>query len=166
MDTSRLKKFAIEARQELMGIIGAKLELIRKTNSLAWRDNPKAMKALEGLIKEIGIEQTIEQVSYIWFNRFVALRFMDIHHYTKIGVVSPAEGQTQPELLSEAKAGYIDDNIVSNETKQRILGLLNGTIQSPKPQEEVYQLLLVSYCNALINNYLLYLKGLRIILNF
>ena len=148
MDTSRLKKFAIEARQELMGIIGAKLELIRKTNSLAWRDNPKAMKALEGLIKEIGIEQTIEQVSYIWFNRFVALRFMDIHHYTKIGVVSPAEGQTQPELLSEAKAGYIDDNIVSNETKQRILGLLNGTIQSPKPQEEVYQLLLVSYCNA------------------
>ena len=148
MDTSRLKKFAIEARQELMGIIGAKLELIRKTNSLAWRDNPKAMKALEGLIKEIGVEQTIEQVAYTWFNRFVALRFMDVHHYTKIGVVSPAEGQTQPELLSEAKAGYIDDNIVSNETKQRILGLLNGTIQSPKSQEEVYQLLLVSYCNA------------------
>lgn len=148
MDTSRLKKFAIEARQELMGIIGAKLELIRKTNSLARRDNPKTMRALEGLIKEIGVEQTIEQVSYIWFNRFVALRFMDIHHYTKIGVVSPAEGQTQPELLSEAKAGYIDDNIVSNEIKQRILGLLNGTIQSPKPQEEVYQLLLVSYCNA------------------
>lgn len=148
MDTSKLKKFAIEARQELMGIIGAKLELIRKTNSLAWRDNPKAMNALEGLIKEIGVVQTIEQVAYIWFNRFVALRFMDVHHYTKIGVVSPAEGQTQPELLSEAKAGYIDDNIVRNETKQRILGLLNGTIQSTIPQEEAYQLLLVSYCNT------------------
>lgn len=148
MDTSKLKKFAIAARQELMGIVGAKMELVRKENSLAWRDNPKAMKALEGLIKEIGEEQTIEQVAYTWFNRFIALRFMDVHHYTKIGVVSPTEGQTQPEVLSEAKAGYIDDNIVPNETKQRISGLLNGTIQSPKPQEEVYQLLLVSYCNA------------------
>lgn len=148
MDTSKLKKFAIEARQELMGIVGAKLELVRKTNSLAWRDNPKAMKALEGLIKEIGVEQTIEQVAYTWFNRFVALRFMDVHHYTKIGIVSPAEGQTQPEILSEAKGGYIDDNIVPNETKQRISGLLNGTIQSPTPQEDIYQLLLVSYCNA------------------
>lgn len=148
MDTSKLKKFAIAARQELMGIVGAKMELVRKENSLAWRDNPKAMKALEGLIKEICEEQTIEQVAYTWFNRFIALRFMDVHHYTKIGVVSPTEGQTQPEVLSEAKAGYIDDNIVPSDTKQRILGLLNGTIQSPKPQEEVYQLLLVSYCNA------------------
>ena len=148
MDTSKLKKFAVEARKSLMGTVGAKLKLVLAENSFERRNNPKAIKALEGLIKEIGEEQTIEKVAYIWFNRFIALRFMDVNHYTKIGVVSPVEGQTQPEVLSEAKTGYIDANVVSDEVKQRILGLLDGAISSPKPQEEVYRLLLVSYCNA------------------
>ena len=148
MDTSKLKKFAVEARKSLMGIVGAKLKLVLAENSFESRDNPKAIKALKGLISEIGEEQTIEKVAYTWFNRFIALRFMDVNHYTKIGVVSPVDGQTQPEILSEAKAGYIDTNIVSDEVKQRVLGLLNGTISSPQPQEEVYRLLLVSYCNA------------------
>ena len=148
MDTSKLKKFAVEARKSLMGTVGAKLKLVLAENSFERRNNPKAIKALEGLIKEIGEEQTIEKVAYTWFNRFIALRFMDVNHYTKIGVVSPVEGQTQPEVLSEAKAGYIDTNVVSDEAKQRILGLLDGAISSPKSQEEVYRLLLVSYCNA------------------
>lgn len=148
METSKLKKFAVDARKSLMGTVGAKLKLVLAENSFERRNNPKAIKALEGLIKEIGEEQTIEKVAYIWFNRFIALRFMDVNHYTKIGVVSPVEGQTQPEVLSEAKAGYIDATIVSDEAKQRILGLLDGAISSPKPQEEVYRLLLVSYCNA------------------
>ena len=99
MDTSKLKKFAIEARKSLMGIVAAKLDLVLGVNSFERRNNPQAIKALEGLIKEIGKEQTIEKVAYTWFNRFIALRFMDVNHYTKIGVVSPAKGQTQPEVL-------------------------------------------------------------------
>lgn len=148
MDTSKLKKFAIEARKSLMGIVAAKLDLVLEANSFERRNNPQAIKALEGLIAEIGKEQTIEKVAYTWFNRFIALRFMDVNHYTKIGVVSPAEGQTQPEVLSEAKAGYVDKQVVSADVEQRISGLLNGAISSPKPQEEVYKLLLVAYCNA------------------
>lgn len=148
MDTSKLKKFAIEARKSLMGIVAAKLDLVLEANSFERRNNPQAIKALEGLIAEIGKEQTIEKVAYTWFNRFIALRFIDVNHYTKIGVVSPAEGQTQPEVLSEAKAGYVDKQVVSADVEQRISGLLNGAISSPKPQEEVYKLLLVAYCNA------------------
>ncbi len=148
MDTSKLKKFAIKARKSLMGIVAAKLDLVLEANSFERRNNPQAIKALEGLIAEIGKEQTIEKVAYTWFNRFIALRFMDVNHYTKIGVVSPAEGQTQPEVLSEAKAGYVDKQVVSADAEQRISGLLNGAISSPKPQEEVYKLLLVAYCNA------------------
>lgn len=148
MDTSKLKKFAVEARKSLMGIVGAKLDLVLEANSFERRNNPQAIKALEGLIKEIGKEQTIEKVAYTWFNRFIALRFMDVNHYTKIGVVSPAEGQTQPEVLSEAKGGYVDKQVVPAEVEQRISGLLSGAISSPKPQEEVYKLLLVAYCNA------------------
>lgn len=148
MDTSKLKKFAIEARKSLMGIVGAKLDLVLEANSFERRNNPQAIKALEGLIAEIGKEQTIEKVAYTWFNRFIALRFMDVNHYTKIGVVSPAEGQTQPEVLSEAKGGYVDKQVVPADVEQRISGLLSGAISSPKPQEEVYKLLLVAYCNA------------------
>lgn len=148
MDTAKLKKFAIEARKELMSVIGAKMELVLQENSFARRDNPKAVKALDGLIGEIGREQAVEQVAYTWFNRFVALRFMDAHHYTPIGVVSPVEGQTQPEILAEAKAGYIDEKFVSAEVKQRIIGFLNGSISAPNPQEKIYRLLLVAYCNA------------------
>lgn len=148
MDTSKLKKFAIEARKSLMGIVGAKLDLVLEANSFERRNNPQAIKALEGLIAEISKEQTIEKVAYTWFNRFIALRFMDVNHYTKIGVVSPAEGQTQPEVLSEAKGGYVDKQVVQAEVEQRISGLLSGAISSPKPQEEVYKLLLVAYCNA------------------
>lgn len=148
MDTSKLKKFAIEARKSLMGIVAAKLDLVLEANSFERRNNPQAIKALEGLIAEIGKEQTIEKVAYTWFNRFIALRFMDVNHYTKIGVVSPAEGQTQPEVLSEAKAGYVDKQVVPTDVEQRISGLLSGAISSPKPQEEVYKLLLVAYCNA------------------
>lgn len=148
MDTSKLKKFAIEARKSLMGIVSAKLDLVLDVNSFERRNNPQAIKALEGLIAEIGREQTIEKVAYTWFNRFIALRFMDVNHYTKIGVVSPAEGQTQPEVLSEAKGGYVDKQVVPAEVEQRISGLLSGAISSPKPQEEVYKLLLVAYFNA------------------
>ena len=148
MDTSKLKKFAVEARKSLMGTVSAKLKLVLAENSFERRNSPIAIKSLETLIREIGEEQTIEKVAYTWFNRFIALRFMDVNHYTRIGVVSPVEGQMQPEVLSEAKAGYIDTNVVPEDVKQRILGLLDGAISSPKPQEEVYRLLLVSYCNA------------------
>lgn len=148
MDTSKLKKFAVEARKSLMGTVSAKLKLVLAENSFERRNSPIAIKSLETLIREIGEEQTIEKVAYTWFNRFIALRFMDVNHYTRIGVVSPVEGQMQPEVLSEAKAGYIDTNVVPEEVKQRILGLLDGAISSPKPQEEVYRLLLVSYCNS------------------
>ena len=148
MDTSKLKKFAVEARKSLMGTVSAKLKLVLAENSFERRNSPIAIKSLETLIREIGEEQTIEKVAYTWFNRFIALRFMDVNHYTRIGVVSPVEGQMQPEVLSEAKAGYIDTNVVPEDVKQRILGLLDGAISSPKPQEEVYRLLLVSYCNS------------------
>lgn len=148
MDTSKLKKFAIEARKSLMGIVSAKLDLVLDVNSFERRNNPQAIKALEGLIAEIGKEQSIEKIAYTWFNRFIALRFMDVNRYTKIGIVSPAEGQTQPEVLSEAKGGYVDKQVVPAEVEQRISGLLSGAISSPKPQEEVYKLLLVAYCNA------------------
>lgn len=149
MDTAQLKKFAQESRKQLMEAVSSKLDFVLAEDSLARRESRSAVVALEGLIKEIGKEQVIEKVAYTWFNRFCALSFMDVNRYSKIGVVSPAEGQTQPEILAEAKMGYIDNSVVSDaKNLSKIRDLLNGTMTSKDPQGETYRLLLVSYCNS------------------
>ena len=147
METAQLKKFAQEARKSLLNFVKAKLDVVIDKDSLARSSSPKAVEALDGLIKEIGKDEVIEKVAYTWFNRFCALRFMDANRYTKIGIVSPAEGETLPEIFSEAKQNFIDDKIVNAKNITKIKNLLNGTEVSLNPQDDAYRILLVSYCN-------------------
>ena len=101
METSKLKKFAQFARRSLIEQVSNKLDQVLNEDSAARRESSEAIKKLEEAIKNQGKEQVIERVAYTWFNRFCALRFMDVNRYTRIGVVSPAEGQFQPELLAD-----------------------------------------------------------------
>ena len=86
-------------------------------------------------------------MAYTWFNRFCALRYMDVNHYTRIGIVSPQEGFTQPEILQEAKQGVIDESFRVGQTKSD-RPVLNGQLPSSNPEQEAYRLLLVGACNA------------------
>lgn len=147
MDKSKLKKFAQYARRTLIEIIGTKLAFVLANDSAARREFPSAVKELEEEIRNTSEERTIEKVAYIWFNRFCALRFMDVNRYTRIGILSPLEGQFQPEILSEAKKGYIDEELVPEKIREKICGLLNGTLPSRDPQNEAYSQLIVSVCN-------------------
>lgn len=147
METAKLKKFAQFARRSLIEQVSAKLKLVLAENSAARRESAEAIKKLDEAIKDLGEEQVIERVAYIWFNRFCALRFMDMNRYTRIGVVSPAEGQFQPEILAEAKMGHIDEEMVSDKTRQQISALLDGKAPSRDPQSEAYRLLVVAACN-------------------
>ena len=147
METAKLKKFAQFARRSLMEQVSAKLKLVLAENSAARRESAEAVKKLEEAIKSHGKEQVIERVAYIWFNRFCALRFMDVNRYTRIGVVSPAEGQFQPEILAEAKMGHIDEEMVHDKVRQQIFALLDGKAPSRDPQGEAYRLLVVAACN-------------------
>lgn len=148
MDTAALKKFAQVARRSLMEQVSAKLAAVLAENSPARRENPKAVEELEKALGFRGREQVVERVAYIWFNRFCALRFMDANHYSPVGVVSPAAGQTQPEILAEAKMGHIDADIVADAAmRERIFSLLRGSVTSNDPQTEAYRLLLVAVCN-------------------
>jgi type II restriction/modification system DNA methylase subunit YeeA len=93
-------------------------------------------------------DQVIERVAYIWFNRFCALRFMDVNRYNRVGIVSPADpGQFQPEILAEAKMGHVDEEMVPEKIRQQIFALLGGTAPSQDPQAEAYRLLVVAACN-------------------
>lgn len=148
MDTSKLKKFAQFARRTLGEQVGAKLALVLSEGSAARRESPAAVKKLEEAIKAHGKAWVTERVAYIWFNRFCALRFMDVNRYTRIGIVSPAEGQFQPEILLEAKMGHIDEEMVPAKTQQLVADLLAGKSPSHDPQGEAYRLLVVAACNA------------------
>lgn len=142
MDTNALKKFAQAARNLLIDQVTSKLDLVLDPASPVQREHPTAMKALNAAIARDGKRQVIEQVAYTWFNRFTALRFMDVNGYTTVGVVSPTGDQTRPELLAEAMAGNLPEGAPGS-----IAALLDGRTPSSDPQAEAYRQLLVHTCN-------------------
>ena len=107
MNTNNLKRFAQAARLKLLDQIGAKLEKVLTSDSAELREKANQIKQLQEAINKSNKQQVIDTVAYTWFNRLVALRFMDVNGYEPIGikVVSPANNATLPELLQEAKAG-------------------------------------------------------------
>lgn len=143
MDTNALKRFAQAARNLLIDQVTAKLAVVLDPASSARRENPGAMKKLDAAIAQLGQAQVIEQVAYTWFNRFTALRFMDVNGYTNPRVVSPEGDATRPELLAEAIAGNLPEGAPAT-----IAALLDGRTPSRDPQGEAYRLLLVHACNA------------------
>ncbi|PSU45720.1 class I SAM-dependent DNA methyltransferase [Photobacterium frigidiphilum] len=147
MDTSRLKKFAQFARRSLIEQIQSKLRLVLAEESLARRESPKAIKELEQKKQGLGEDQLIERVAYTWFNRFCALRFMDVNQYNRIMVISPISGQFQPEILAEAKAGHLDDTVFNDKARETIQGLLSGSTPSRDGQSEAYRMMIVAVCN-------------------
>ncbi|MUZ65278.1 BREX-1 system adenine-specific DNA-methyltransferase PglX [Agrobacterium vitis] len=146
MDTGTLKKFAQEARRVLRDQVSAKLAQVLADNSAARREAPKAVQQLAGEIGRTSRDQVIERVAYTWFNRFTALRFMDANGYTSVRVVTPANGQTRPEILSEAMAGGIGGEVPEAVAAQ-VRALLDNRTPSREPQGEAYRLLLVAACN-------------------
>ena len=113
---------------------------------IAGREHPRAVaktrKQLEHRITQHGFEQTMEALAYTWFNRFVAIRYMELHGYFDHGyrVLSHPEGHGHPEILDHAAEVHLPglDRTQAVELK------LDGT------QDEVlYRLLLTAQCNAL-----------------
>ena len=151
IDTRTLEAFAASARSQLMAEVEARLTAVLSPASTAREEFPSAIKALEKRIRHhggdaAGRRRVVEEQAYVWFNRIVALRFMDANGYTSPALVSPDGGATagQPAVLAAAKRGEFDQQVFGST--ERITGLLNGTITSPAPQEEAYGLLLRAYC--------------------
>ncbi|WP_444962854.1 BREX-1 system adenine-specific DNA-methyltransferase PglX [Nocardiopsis sp. M1B1] len=154
METALLKSFATWARRELITQISARLTTVLAPASPERVENQRAVTMLERDITATGggtkgKDAVADKVAYTWFNRIIALRFMDANRYTGVGVVSPAHGQQngQPEVLADAKRGSIDPTVISNkQTRDTITGLLDGTRSSTDAQGEAYTLLLAEYC--------------------
>ena len=149
MNTSQLKRFAQEARRKLIEQVGAKLNFVLTTDSAELREKTEQLKQLRQELGRTTKEQLIEKVAYTWFNRLMALRFMDVNDYQPLGIriITPKEGYTIPELLDEAKRGNIPEEL--KVKRQKIYDLLDNKIPSSNPQNEAFRELLISACNHL-----------------
>ena len=129
--------------------IAAKVELVLGTDSAELREKSSQIAKLQEAINASSRAQVIDKVAYTWFNRFMALRFMDVNQYQPLGlgIVTPKEGYTLPELLDEAKQGHIPEDL--NLKRQHIYDLLDGKIKSANAQNEAYKELLIGACNHL-----------------
>ena len=106
-------------------------------------------KALEGLRKSIvnlvqaeGYENVIEEFAYTWFNRFVALRFMEIHDFLPHGfrVLSSRDGNIEPEILKNL-------NFIKDDLKLDLA--LCASLKEEGKIEELYRYVLFRQCNEL-----------------
>lgn len=134
-----------------MADVGLQLDRVLASNSSARQTSPHQVEALERALKSEGRESLIERVAYTWFNRFIALRYMDARGYTSVGVVSPALGTSddatilEPEILTFAKQGNIDASVVGEKAADEVRDLLFGSTHHPTSHEEAYRLLLLEY---------------------
>ena len=154
MNKNAIQKFAIWARNELIAQVSQRAYQYGIDESgfgdasadtlngrLLTAEEKSQRQELIGRIKEKGYKQVMEEVAYTWFNRFIALRFMEVNNYlpSHIRVFSDASGAFKPEILNDVlhldlpglDSGKVAEYIESNDT------------------EALYRYLLLTQCNAL-----------------
>ncbi|PIT99447.1 MAG: class I SAM-dependent DNA methyltransferase [Bdellovibrionales bacterium CG10_big_fil_rev_8_21_14_0_10_45_34] len=148
MDTSVLKNFAQESRRYLMDVVAKKIEYYLTTDNVEIRAKKHLIEDLRKEISNTSKDQVIEKIAYTWFNRFCALRYMDVKQYSLVGVLTPmSESHTQPEILMEAKSGHIKDELGNPSSRDHVIGLLSGKVSTNDPQSEAYKHLVLMACN-------------------
>ena len=159
MNTAPLKTYAPAARRAFIAAVSAqtaRLGITAKGTQTAQvqgdvlliggqafpRGMAPARTALVDRIKAHGFAPTMEAIAYTWFNRFVAMRYMELHGYFDHGyrVLSHPQGQGRPEILDHAA----DIDLPGLERSQAVALKLDGS-----KDEELYRLLLLAQCNAL-----------------
>ena len=165
MDTNRLKKFATEARNKLKAGIAAKIITLGfdRNGNVPEHMHPQLMqggtlwngqlqtegfyyqwKALYDRIQKKGIKEVYEEAAYTWFNRLIAIRFMEVNDYmpSHIRVLSSENpGKTEPDLVTTP---FDSDLQFKDEEKQQIIDLKNEN-----KTDDVFRMLFIKQCNAL-----------------
>lgn len=115
MDKNAIKKYAVWAREELIERVSQKVDQYEISADadpnadsahgvLLTPSEKKQRVSLITRVKDKGMDQVIEEVAYTWFNRFAALRFMEVNNYlpSRVRVFTDEEGAFKPEILTEA----------------------------------------------------------------
>ena len=157
MDKNAIKKFAVWARRELIDRVSQKAEQygitqrdhgdIRADHVNGRLLSPAEQAQRQSLITRIdragkdGYREVMEEVAYTWFNRFIALRFMEVNGYlpSRVRVFTDEENAFKPQILTEAIHLELD-------------GLDMEKVYACKEKsddEALFKYLLITQCNAL-----------------
>ena len=154
MNKTAIKNFAVEARVMLINAVtqlAYEFEVTENgTNDPAQESvNGRSLTAAEknqrsqliANIRQNGFTQTMEEAAYTWFNRFIALRFMEVNNYlpSHTRIFSDESGNFKPEVLSDAANVEID-----GLDKELILELIENL-----ENERLYKYIIITQCNAL-----------------
>lgn len=126
------------------------MDFVLSHDTAGLRGRADTLQKLQEEIRRHGKEAVIDKVAYTWFNRLVALRFMDVNGYQPIGmsVVTPATpSHVSPQILTEAHSGNIPGELKVN--REQLFDILDGRQPSNNPDNDVYRMLLVAACNNL-----------------
>ena len=154
MNKNAIKKFAVWARTELIARVSLKgVEYgitedkmvdanADSVNGKVLSNNEKKQRmALIDRIQEKGYKQVMEEVAYTWFNRFSALRFMEVNGYlpSRVRVFTDEENNFKPQIITEAIHLDLDGLDVEKVFE----------LKDAEKTEELYKYLLIVQCNAL-----------------
>ncbi|WP_271398741.1 BREX-1 system adenine-specific DNA-methyltransferase PglX [Salinicoccus roseus] len=158
MNKAELKKFAVEARRDLIEKVSLKAEqygITKGNQTLQFEEKygelivngrtypinlKSALKTMESKLRKVGYEQLIEEVAYTWFNRVTAIRYMEVngHLPERVNVLSSTTGKSEPDIIFNYETMELDIS------KDEIRSLL-----SEEKTERAYRTLFVAQCNAL-----------------
>jgi len=149
MNKSALKRFATTMRRELISVVQTKVDFLLsdayKENLALYATNKKHIAQIEKRYSKDG-EDFIEEVAYTWFNRLVALRFMDVNSITLAQTLSTTEEQPIPQIFVDAKAGNIEDDL--NLNRELFFDLIDKKVAGVKDSDnQAYKMLFISVCN-------------------
>lgn len=154
MDKNAIKKYAVWARKELISRVAQKAQQYGITETemvdagadsvngrVLTAQEMQQRRALIAQINEKGYQQVMEEVAYTWFNRFSALRFMEVNGYlpSHVRVFTDENNAFKPQILAEALHLELD-----KLDKDKVYAL-----KETEQTEELYKYLLIVQCNAL-----------------
>ena len=154
MNKNAISKFAVWARRELISRVRQKAEQYGITESgfgnpdtapvsgRIYTPTEKSQRAaLIERISQHGFNAVVEEVAYTWFNRFIALRFMEVNGFlpSYVRVFSDEQNNFRPEILRQAASIELE-----GLDKQKVFAL-----KSAGNDEELFKYLLIAQCNAL-----------------
>ncbi|MDQ0156522.1 BREX-1 system adenine-specific DNA-methyltransferase PglX [Robertmurraya andreesenii] len=157
MNKTELKNFAVSARRDLLEKVAlrAKIFGIDEKNGLTIEekfgqlaingetypiDKKSAFLSLKKQLEIKGYEQLIEEVAYTWFNRIIAIRYMEVNEYLpeRVNVLTSSTGKVEPDIFSEFETMDLDIDTLK----------IKDLIRQGET-DDAYRKLFIAQCNAL-----------------
>lgn len=118
--------------------IGWRKDVVNELKNRGYDDDPKTV-----------FDDFIEEVAYTWFNRIIAIRFMEVNNYlpSRVSVLTSEEGKAEPDIINEAME--IEDDLGGYSDSEKELISTALTERTPELMDKLYAMLFIKQCDAL-----------------